>query len=344
MKMKSKVPVLFLIASMLLCLGMKSWAAEQKFEDGKLYVSVEKYHGHDNPLHSEFIVNGQTVGIFTSDTSAKIDQYIKKGWNDITIKTMLQEPADKNNYLIFRIGPMHKSRQNATKYIMSPVVWKIDNNTDWEFNDGQFIHALGPDVKEIALTYHLYWDGTSYDDLVVKKGDYILTVENYHSYNSPVIASVLVNETALTSFYGGKRVLVITSLLKPGKNEVKIVTHRVKDSIKNNEINGSIIGPAEWSVMEKKYTFKPITTFKAMQGWTQNKTTGQFESVGDPNAEMIGRTIEFMINEQLEQQTPESEKSKLQEPEDKKPDVNDKYRSTQTTQENDKGQMIASSL
>jgi hypothetical protein len=346
MNMKSKVSVVFLLASMLLCLGFESWAAEQKFEDGKLYVDVNRrFTNWDNPIHSEFIVNGQTVDIFSSGTYAKIDQYIKEGWNEITIKSSPQEPANAENCLEFSIGPMHVSQKDATKFVMAPILWYFDNGTDWDFKNGKYIHALGPDVKEVTLTYHLYWAGNAFDELPVKKGDYVLNVtRQFTNWNSPVIVSVLVNGTAFTSFLGARRQLNITSLLKHGKNELKIVSHRVKDSIGDNDMKCSIQGPAEWSVAERKFTFKPITTFSAMQGWKKNKTTGQLVSIGDPNAEMIGRTIEFMINEQLEQQTPESEKSKLQEPEDKKPDVNDKYRSTQTTQENDKGQMIASSL
>ena len=343
-----------LLLAMLLCLGVESQAAKkdqaakQDFEEGKLYVSVQRYYTtYENPLHSEFIVNGQTVDIFTSDNYAKIDQYIREGWNEIVIKTKVQEPANKENNLVFQIGPMFKDKKDSKRHIMAPVVWQFDNGTDWDFDNSSFIHALGPDIKEMTLTYHLYWAGVSLDTLPVKKGDYVLSAKQYfesNGRNSPVVATVLVNGTPFTSFLGPKRQLVITPLLKPGKNEVKIVSHRVKDSIEENDIECFIGGPAEWSVKEKQFVFKPITEFKAMQGWKRDESTGQLVNLGDPNAEMTGRTIEFMIQEPAGQPEPKADDSNLQSPAEKQQEQADKYRSTQLFQQGDTSKLVAASF
>jgi hypothetical protein len=325
--MKNKFTGFLLLAVMLFCLGAESQAAEQDFEEGKLYVRVERYlKNRENPLHCEFIVNGQTVDIFTTETYAKIDQFIKEGWNDITIRTVPQEPANDDNHLEFKIGPMHKDSKDAKRKIMSPVVWQFNNGTDWEFAEGQFTHALGPDVKQVTLNYHFYWAGVAFEARPIQKGDYILSVKPYlANRNSPVIATVQINGTPFSSFQLAERRLNITSLLKPGKNEVKIVSHRVKDSIEENDIECFIGGPAEWSVGERKYIYKPITEFKAMQGWKRNDSTGQLMSPSDPKAEMIGRTIVFMVNDPLPNQEPKSGDPEA--PAEKAADQADKFRS-----------------
>lgn len=150
-------------------------AFAQPIQEGKLYIWFEKFFSnHEYHLHSEFIINGETVDIFTADTFELIEDRIKDGWNDIAIKTTAQSPTNKKNYLTFRIGPMHRDPNNTDRFIMSPVVWEFRNGTDWDFNNGQFLHALGPEVKEVELSYHLYWGGVENEVIGFKGGDYIL--------------------------------------------------------------------------------------------------------------------------------------------------------------------------
>lgn len=269
----------------------------EPIQEGKIYIWVEKYFGnYENPLHSEFIINGETVDIFTSDTFEPIEKHLKAGWNDIAIKTTAQQPANKRNHLIFRIGPMHRDPNNTDQFLMSPVMWEFRNGTDWEFNNGQFLHPLGPDVKEVELSYHLYWGGFENEAVGFEGGDYILQVEQYFSNrNSPVIMSLSLNGTPFSSFLGSKRQIVITPLLKPGKNEIKIVSQRVKDSFHRNDIEASIAGPAEWYPGKKQYMIKPITSVKAMQGWSKDERTGQLKNPTAPGSDVIERTISFMV-------------------------------------------------
>lgn len=50
---------------MLFSLKAEGKAAEQSSEEGKLHVLVKRLHGfRDSPLHSELIINGETVDIF----------------------------------------------------------------------------------------------------------------------------------------------------------------------------------------------------------------------------------------------------------------------------------------
>lgn len=274
-------------------------AQEPKFEEGQLYVWVDRnYNSWENPLHSEFIVNGETVNIFTAETFEPIQKYIKSGWNEITIKTTPQEPAGSENDLIFRIGPMFRDAKDSARFVMNPVLWKFRNGTDWKLNDGKYSHPLGPDVKEVTLSYRLYWAGLEHETAELKEGDYVLQATPvYDSWNSPVAATVFVNGTALNSFLLGDRQIVITPLLKPGKNEVKLVSSRVKNAISENDIKMSVGGPAEWYADRNQFMLKPVNEFKAGQGWTKEAKTGQLISSADANADTIERTIAFMIKE-----------------------------------------------
>ncbi|MDZ4859984.1 MAG: hypothetical protein SGI88_13480 [Candidatus Hydrogenedentes bacterium] len=272
-------------------------AQETKFDEGKLYVWVKRdYDSWENPLHTEFIMNGETVNIFTSDTFEPVQQYIKPGWNDVTIKTTPQEPAENANSLIFRIGPMFKDPKDSTRFVMNPVLWEFRNDTDWKLKDGQYSHPLGPDVQDVTLSYRLYWAGLEHENAKLNAGDYVLQAKSdYGGWNTPVGAMVFVNGVALNSFLLGDRQIVITSLLKPGKNEIKLVSSRVKNSLTNNDIKLSVGGPAEWYADKNQYMLKPVNEFTAGQGWIKEAKTGQLITSADANADTIERTIAFMI-------------------------------------------------
>ncbi len=329
--MKRTILTSLLLALLALGWAGSSLAASDSWEEGKIYVSVNRhYHSYDNPMQAEFIINGETVDIFTTDTFSNIDSYLKKGWNEITIKTTPQTPANKNNYLEFAIGPIHTDPKRSNRYLIAPVLWSFDNGTDWDFqkNTGTFLHALGPIVKEVTQTYHVYNGPMDFDLLQMEEGDYILDVQrHYQTRNAPVSATIVINGTPVPTFVGAHRRLVITPLLKKGKNEIKLISHRIKDAIEKNDLECTIAGPATWSVKSKGYVLKPVSEFKAMQGWTQDSATGQLVNLQDPSAEMIERTILFMIREPLGGHAPKEEPKKMESPEKQQPDPNNKYRS-----------------
>ena len=88
---------------------------------------------------------------------------------------------------------------------------------------------------------------------------------------------------------------MITPFLKPGKNEIKLVSSRVKNSIKNNDIDFDIAGPAEWDVGKGEFLLKPILQFKSMQGWTLDSKTGMLVNSAKPDAESIERVIPYVL-------------------------------------------------
>lgn len=262
---------------------------------GTLTLWVDKeFNSWDNPLSTELSINGKTLNIYTSDTFEPVASYFKEGWNTVTIKTTPQEPANKNNGLIFRIGPASKD-PSGTKMVMNPVLWEFRNGTDWQFKDGAFSHPLGPDVKEVSLTYNLYYVPAP-EPTQIKAGDYVLVGKpGFKSWNSPVVATVFVNGTPFNSFMLSERQIVVTPLLKEGKNEIKLVSYRVKNSIKNNDVKVELMGPAEWNVSQNKFVLNPILKADAIQGWKLEPKSGVLSNPLKPDAEMIERVIPFFL-------------------------------------------------
>lgn len=289
--------ILFFTVATLAGISLLTATPEMPVE-GQIHVLVQRQYGSwDNPLHSEFSINGTTVNIYTSDTFEAISQYLKPGWNTLTLKTTPQEPAASGNGLIFRIGPMRKDPKR-NQMTMDPVLWEFRNDTDWKLNEGRYSHPLGPDVKEVVLTYRVYFAGLELENKPLKAGDFILRGKpSYGSWNSPVIATVFVNGTPLNTFILQERSVVISSLLKPGKNEIKLVSARVKNSISGNDINLEVAGPAEWFVDQNRYMLKPVLEFKTMPGWTKNAKSGQLINQAQPDADTLERVIPFMLKE-----------------------------------------------
>jgi len=264
-----------------------------------IMVWVERYiGGRENPLYSEFSINGKTVDIFTSDTHKEITKYLRNGWNTISVKTTPQEGASDANELIFHIGPVYKESPKSDHQVMKPVLWQFRNGTDWKFHAGKFAHPLGPDVKEVTHNYRVYFAGLNAEKTATGEGDYVLQGKTYiGGRNSSLTLAVFVNGTPLNAFLGEDREVVITPYLKEGKNEVKIVSSRVKDAIADNDIDVQVIGPLHFDSRREKLQGKPIVAFKAGQGWERDKESSQLVSKTNSKAESIERSVPFMLDE-----------------------------------------------
>lgn len=264
-------------------------------EAAPLSIWAERmYPTYENPLHSEITVNGTLVNIFTSDAVETLPP-LKTGWNTLVMKTTVQEPTQNTNGLTFRIGPGRKDPQKGA-IVMNPVLWQFRNETDWRHKGSAYSHPLGPSVKEVTVTYNLYYAGLDREAGELKAGDYVLRGKGtYPTFSSPVVGTVFVNGTPLNTFTSAPRDVIITSLLKPGRNEIRIVSGRVPNIIATNDIEFSVSGPAEWEVSNNRYTLAPIAQFKAMQGWQRNPKTGQLVNPLKAEADTIERVIPFMM-------------------------------------------------
>jgi hypothetical protein len=119
----------------------------------------------------------------------------------------------------------------------------------------------------------------------------------YGSWTSSVSTTVFVNGTPLNSALMGERKLVITPLLKQGKNDIKVVTAAVGGYLEDNDTVVTIEGPAEYSAAQKKYLFGPVVEFKNMEGWVRDKKHAQLVCRDKPGADTIERTISFTLDE-----------------------------------------------
>jgi hypothetical protein len=258
-----------------------------------LWVQRE-YSGWENPLHTEMAINGTTINIFTSDTFQQVAEYLRPGWNTITMTTSPQEPAGRGNALIFRIGPAQKNDQGTV--VMNPVVWTFRNDTDWSFQDGVFTHPVQPDPKQIAITYHLYYAGLDRENRELAAGDYVLQGSpEYSGWNTPLIGTPVVNGRALTSFLLEARQLVINDLLQQGRNEVQLIAVAVDHAVRGNDVQLSLGGPAEWNEAQGRFLLNPLVEMEASTGWSEDEQTGALVNAQDPGQRVIVRSTPFFL-------------------------------------------------
>jgi hypothetical protein len=266
--------------------------------EAPITIWVQKnYGGWENPLHSELSLNTELVNIFGADSFEPIQSKLKNGWNVITVVTRPQEPATRGNELIFRIGPMVKD-QAANQMVMTTVLWEFRNGSDWKLDAQKAVysHPLGPTVKEVKQEFPVYFAGLDLEAKELEEGDYILVGKpQYAGWSSPFTTTVAVNGTWLNTFMLAERQVVITSLVKPGRNELKIVSNRVKNTIRDNDYDIMVGGPAEWNVSQNQFNIAPIVEAKAEQGWRKDEKSGQFVNPAAPDSATIERTIPFVV-------------------------------------------------
>jgi Zn-dependent protease with chaperone function len=255
------------------------------------------YSSWDNPLESELTVNGQLVDVFTSDRRSPLGEYLKAGWNTVAIKTTPHAPATQGNGLRFRLGPAAPGARRG-EHVMKPVLWEFRNDTDWSLSDGEFRHRLGPNVKDITLSFPLYFAGLDQETAEPKAGDYILGGKPHSdSWTAPVTATVFVNGTPLNTFTSKPRDVVITSLLRAGRNEITLVSSRVAGVVQDNDIEFTLFGPVEWDVQQKTFVGPKVVQFSSMQGWKRDAKTGTLTNAGAATADKIERVIPLVLKE-----------------------------------------------
>jgi hypothetical protein len=275
-----------------LCGGMAT-AAEPA---AVLSLWVERaYSSWDNPLHSELSINDKMVGTFTSDGDRAVGEHLKPGWNTITLKTALQPGATKGNQLIFRIGDVTKK---DGKRIMD-VLWEFRNGTDWKYNEDTYTHQLGPDRKEVTLTFRVFQAGREAEARKLGAGDYVLTGQpSYSSWNGPLTATAFVNGHEVSTFLGRERQVVITPYLKKGANTIKLVSARVPNLVADNDVKFWVGGPAEYNATEGRYELTPVSRFEAMHGWKRDPKSGQLVNQVTAGADTIEREIKFTLDQE----------------------------------------------
>jgi len=276
-------------------------AAGQDVAEGKpvadaIELMAQRGLGGENPLHSEVTVNGKLVDIFSGDTHKSIAPHLRQGWNTIEVKTTPQESASHNNSLVFRIGLMEKSGKREV-LTMRPVLWKFHNEAGWKFRDGKYTYLPNPEAKDSSRAYQVYYAGLEHEQRSLHNGDYVVVAKpEIPARDSPVTVTLFINGTPLNTFLGEDRQLVVTPLLREGKNKIRIVSARVKNSVDNNDMRIEVGGPAEYSPRQQKYLYHRILQISGTEGWSRHDKTGQLVSQKDPEADRLERTVSFVLD------------------------------------------------
>jgi hypothetical protein len=251
-----------------------------------------------NALQTELLINGKLVDIFSSDTQKAVDRHLQKGWNTIVLKTLPKADALQPNQLVLSFG-VTRPGPKKNQLEMDPILWVFRNGANWQHRDGKFVSTLGGEVKEVTQTFKVWYAGPAQESgrLHIKDGDYVLTAESREFGDVPVLATVWINGTALSTFVGNKRNVVVTPLLKAGKNELKLATARVKDSTANNDIRLQLVGPARLNAEKKTHEFPIVKELTTAEDWQRDAKTGRVTNRTEPEADAAERTITFVLDE-----------------------------------------------
>jgi hypothetical protein len=271
--------------------------AEGKPVADAIELMAQRYYNLlENPLHSEVTVNGNQVDIFSGDTHKSIVKYLHEGWNAIEVITTPQQPASKDNFLTFHIGPMENSGKREV-LTMRPVLWKFRNQGGWKFRDGKYSYLPNPEAKDSSRAYQVYYAGLGHEQRSLHNGDYVVVAKpEIPARDSPVTVTLFINGTPLNTFLGEDRQVVVTPLLREGKNEIRIVSVRVKNSVDNNDMRIEVGGPADYSPRQQKYLYHRILQISGTEGWHRHDKTGQLVSQKDPEADRVERTVSFVLD------------------------------------------------
>ena len=267
-------------------------------EAPKFDVWVDRhYSSWENLLQSELSINGQLVDVFTSDRTSPVGDYLKAGWNTVILKTTAEAHATRDNGLRFRLGPVVPGGRGRDR-LMTPVLWEFHNDTDWSLENGEFRHRHGPTVKEVSLSFALYFAGLDHENEEPAAGDYILQgTPQSESRTASVTATISVNGTMLNTFTSSPRGVAITSLLRAGRNEITVVSNRVAGVVEDNDIEFTVFGPVEWDVQQNGFVGPRVMQFGGMAGWRRNPRTGSLVSPANPAADRIERVIPLILKE-----------------------------------------------
>ena len=119
--MRTAIRRCILSGLLLITLPVLSLTTAAVADSAQIMLWAQKnYTSWDNPLQTELSVNGNLVNIFSSETFEPVEKYLKNGWNNVTLVTRPQEPAGKDNELIFRMGPMQADPGDARRMVMQP--------------------------------------------------------------------------------------------------------------------------------------------------------------------------------------------------------------------------------
>jgi hypothetical protein len=253
---------------------------------------------YPNSLRTEFTVNDTLVDIFSSGSSKPIDKFLKEGWNTVATKTTPIDPITQRdpNGLVFQIGPTFKDPKR-NQDLMVPILWEFNTRENWRIENGRAVHQSDPAAREVTVTYRLYYAGNAHERGEMKAGTYVLRGQPKNSsFMVPLTATIFVNGTGLNSFVMQNRELVISPLLKPGRNEIKLVSSRIDNIIdRGNDITITLFGPLEYNAAQGKYTGPQVLQIDSRAGWDKDPKSGLLVNKANPGSGQLEQVFPFVV-------------------------------------------------
>lgn len=277
-------------------------AAAPDTENLELWVGRE-HPQTKNSLKTRVLINGQEVGTFTGDARQPVGKYLKKGWNNLVLKTTGIDPPEEDRVggLHFQVGWVSRAEKNRDRM---HVLWSLTNAQGWRVKDGKVFHRRGPDIKEVELPFHLNYQGRKHEAARMSAGDVVLqgSVSNQDlTTNIRVTVTVLVNGRPLNTFTRQARQVVITPLLKEGDNEARVITRRIDNLVfDTHNPQPVVVGPVEWSARESKFLLRPTLQIDGKSGWGEDRDSGRLVVRGDPAKGTVERTYHFRYERKAE--------------------------------------------
>eukprot|EP00913_Durusdinium_trenchii_P008797 g8263.t1 len=257
--------------------------------DSTLEIWGKKYSSSRvNPLHTKLLVNGAPVDTFEDNSQWTIAGKIREGtWNKFELLTSVHQPVKGSNYLSFGVGPVSKTTGGER---MFPVIWNFNNGDGWELKDGKYRHR-GHSKSSAPLTFYFYFGNLKNESREPKNDDYVISGRGANTSRNPsVTATIFVNGTPLTTFSSTPRRAVVTDLLKPGYNTIRLVTHRVEGSLADNDIQIRMSGPVAGSDKSRR----GLLWMSALTGWRRN-AEGKFTNADGADSIRLDREITLYL-------------------------------------------------
>ncbi len=247
-----------------------------------MFIIVDRKYSWEPGLQIEPIINGTSLGQFSSKTFKNVGQLLKKGENTIEFRTTAMQKTPEDNAMIISIGPA-KVDAGGDSIQMDRVLWSYGNDSDWKYikSDEKFVYKMNPNALESKVIAKLMIDGLQCETSL-GHGDIVLEAKYDYSWWSPKTASVYVNGQPLSSVMNTNHTMVINSMLRPGINEIKVICRGVDNSLaEDNELTFTV-GKCKFNPSNDSYSMTPIDSRKVSDGLIRNDDN-EFVSKENPN-------------------------------------------------------------
>lgn len=271
--------------------------AAERAEFDLMHVFSRKNFGYPNGLHTEVLVNGTSAGVLTDKGALPIGRLLRPGENVLQFRTFCgaRTTSGYPTCLILDVGPAHRTGSGLQ---MDRALWAYSNGADWAFQKGPglWTHKADPAAKDATVTARVYFTGLKGEG-GVGRDDYVLHAANgVANHFPPLTATAFINDVPVNSVFGVQRAVVITHLLRPGKNSVKLVARGLENHLGPDNPLKLSVGRGKFNAASGKVLISPLFTQHA-EADLRRDDDNRWVSVADPKAGTVTYTHELEVDE-----------------------------------------------